>query len=105
MYAGELMVWLWTILFRGTPLRAYNVGSEQAVSIRELAHTVAASLTPEVQIEALGTAGSGPAPRYVPSTQRAQRELGLSCQVPLSEAIRRTHRWALESRLALERAQ
>jgi nucleoside-diphosphate-sugar epimerase len=105
MYAGELMVWLWTILFRGTPLRAYNVGSEQAVSIRDLAHRVAQSLSPEVPVEISGTPGSAPAQRYVPSTQRAQRELGLSCQVPLNEAIRRTHRWCLQTGLALESAR
>ncbi len=97
MYAGDLMVWLWTILFRGTPLRAYNVGSEQAVSIRELAHAVAEALTPTVRVEVLGTPGTGPAHRYVPSTARAQRELGLSCDVSLPEAIRRTQRWFLNT--------
>lgn len=105
MYAGELMVWLWTILFRGTPLRAYNVGSEQAVSIRELAHAVSDALTPRVDVEILGAPGSGPAPRYVPSTARAQRELGLSCEIPLQEAIRRTQRWFLDQNRALEDAR
>jgi dTDP-glucose 4,6-dehydratase len=105
MYAGELMVWLWTILFRGAPLRAYNVGSEDAVSIRELAHAVSAALNPHVEFEILGTPGRGPAPRYVPSTERAQRELGLSCDVPLQDAIRRTQRWFLNQDRALEDAQ
>jgi dTDP-glucose 4,6-dehydratase len=95
MYAGDLMVWLWTILFRGTPLRAYNVGSEQAISIRELAHEVAQAFTPTVEVEVLGTAGAGSAQRYVPSTARARRELGLSCEVSLREAICRTQRWFL----------
>lgn len=105
MYAGELMVWLWTILFRGTPQYAYNVGSEQAVSIRQLAQAVSAALTPHVEVEILGAPGSGPAPRYVPSTARAQRELGLSCDVSLQDAIRRTHQWFLNQDRALEDAQ
>jgi dTDP-glucose 4,6-dehydratase len=105
MYAGDLMVWLWTILFRGAPLRAYNVGSEQAVSIRELAHAVAEAFTSRVDVEILGTPGNGPAQRYVPSTARAQRELGLSCQLPLQEAIRRTQSWFLNSDLALKDAR
>lgn len=105
MYAGDLMVWLWTILFRGAPLRAYNVGSEQSVSIRELAHTVAEALTPRVEVEILGTPGSGPAQRYVPSTARAQRELGLSCELPLREAIRRTQRWYLNTDMAVKDAR
>ncbi len=104
MYAGDLMVWLWTILFRGEPLRAYNVGSEQAVTIAELAQTVADSLTPEVRVEILGKPQGGAPHRYVPSTARGQRELGLDCRVPLAEAIRRTQRWCLESR-ALEKAR
>ena len=102
MYAGDLMVWLWTILFRGAPLRAYNVGSEQSVSIRQLAHTVAETLAPKVRVEVLGKPGPGPAQRYVPSTSRVRRELGLSCEVPLHEAIRRTQRWFLNTDLTLK---
>lgn len=105
MYAGDLMVWLWTILFRGVPLRAYNVGSEQSVSIRELAHEVADAFTPKIGVEVLGTPGSAPPQRYVPSTARAQSELGLSCQLPLREAIRRTQRWFLNKDLALKDAR
>lgn len=106
MYAGDLMVWLWTILFRGAPLRPYNVGSEQAVSIRELAHAVAEALTPpRMEVEILGKPASGPAQRYVPSTARAQRELGLSCELPLREAIRRTQRWYLNTDVAVKDAR
>jgi len=94
MYASDLMTWLWTILFRGTSGRAYNVGAEEAVSIRELAHAVADALTPRAEVVILGTPTPGaPAQRYVPSTARARQELGLTAQVSLQHAIRRTQSW------------
>jgi len=101
MYASDLMIWLWTILFRGTVGRAYNVGSEHAISIRELAHTVADALSPHVAVEIIGTPAPGaPAPRYVPCTARARQELGLSSQITLREAVQRTQAWFQRTHLA-----
>lgn len=93
LYAADLAIWLWTILLRGAPMRPYNVGSEHAVSVAELAHKVAKT------VEVAGTPDSAKAPeRYVPSTQRAQRELGLSESIGLDDAIKRTMAWHSESR-------
>jgi dTDP-glucose 4,6-dehydratase len=94
MYAGDLVIWLFTILLRGRHLRAYNVGSEQAVTIAETARLVASSLAPAVEVEIEGNLNrAGAANVYVPSTQRAQHELGLRCEVALRDAIRKTHAW------------
>ena len=101
MYASDLMIWLWTILFRGKSGRAYNVGSEEAISIRELAHAVADSFSPRVKVEILGTPAPGaPAQRYVPSTARARQELGLTSQVSLQQAIQRTQMWFQQTQMA-----
>ena len=98
LYASDLMVWLWTILFKGQPRRAYNVGSEDAVNIAALAHEVAVALPPAVDVKIAAAPQPGVAVhRYVPSTARAQEELGLRAEVPLREAIRRTHAWYSES--------
>ena len=94
MYAADLMVWLWTILLRGTPGRAYNVGSEEAVRIAELAHLVAGALSPRVEVQIAGSPNrAGAANYYVPSTARAREELGLRNYTPLREAIQRTQAW------------
>ncbi len=95
MYATDLVAWLLAILIRGRAGSAYNVGSEQAVSIRELAEAVArATGLDGSNIEILGHPAPGVAPdRYVPSTQLAQTELGLSITVPFEEALRRTAEW------------
>ncbi|MGP0097260.1 MAG: NAD-dependent epimerase/dehydratase family protein [Terriglobales bacterium] len=94
LYASDLAVWLWTILFRGESLRAYNVGSEASVNIASLAAEVTRVLSPGRSIDIASAATpAAPAHRYVPSTARGRVELGLRAEVPLSEAIRRTAIW------------
>ncbi len=94
LYASDLTAWLWTMLFRAPSLRAYNVGSEQAVSIRQLAEAAAAAVNPETPITVARSATPGALPaRYIPATARAQQELGLCQTVSLDEAFRRTAAW------------
>ncbi|MBN1104272.1 MAG: NAD(P)-dependent oxidoreductase [Deltaproteobacteria bacterium] len=94
LYGADLAIWLWTILFQGKPCRPYNVGSEQDLTIEDLARRVAEAFTPPVRVQIAGLpAPGGVVQRYVPSTQRALKELGLRQYTPLSEAIRRTVQW------------
>jgi nucleoside-diphosphate-sugar epimerase len=94
LYAADLAIWLWTILLRGQPMRAYNVGSAAALTIRELAHVVAEACAPVVKVDLARAPRAGaPAERYVPSVRRAETELGLRVTVPLEEAVRRTIDW------------
>jgi nucleoside-diphosphate-sugar epimerase len=96
LYAGDLALWLWTILLRGEPARAYNVGSEEAYSISEVAAIVASQFEAPPEVRTVGSAASptgGGGTRYVPSTARAQGELGLKATVTLPEAVRRTIAW------------
>ncbi len=93
LYAADLAVWLWTILLRGAPARAYNVGSEQAVSIRELAERTVANVQPGLPVQIARPAADQLPSRYVPSTERARSELGLESLIGLDEAMRRTASW------------
>jgi nucleoside-diphosphate-sugar epimerase len=94
LYAADLAIWLWTILFRGENCRPYNVGSEHAVNIAELANRIVRTLNPGLKVEIARDPVPGQLPQhYVPSTRRAQSELGLLERIDLSETIVRTARW------------
>jgi dTDP-glucose 4,6-dehydratase len=94
LYAADLAVWLWTILFRAPALVAINVGSGRDVSILELAESVAATLAPATEIHVAQQAVTCALPaRYVPSVERAAELLGLRETVGLEETIRRTAAW------------
>lgn len=93
LYAADLTAWLWTILLRGQAGRVYNVGSEEAVTIADLAQRTA-SLLGAPKAEILGKPDPGWNPgRYVPSNARIRRELGMAQTVGLDDAIRRTAIW------------
>jgi dTDP-glucose 4,6-dehydratase len=90
LYAADLAIWLWTILLKGRSAVPYNVGSPHALSIAELARTVVDATDPGTGIAvAQQPAPGAPAARYVPSTSRAQTDLGLDVLVPLEQGIRR----------------
>jgi len=94
LYGADMTSWLWRILVRGEVARAYNVGSERAVDIRETARAVAACIEPTASYVVAGTPAPGALPeRYAPSTERARVELGLAQWTPLDESIRRTIAW------------
>jgi nucleoside-diphosphate-sugar epimerase len=93
LYAADLTVWLWTLLLRGIPGRAYNVGSEQPCSTRHLAEAISRELgVSEIKVRQQPRPGERPE-RYVPSTLRAREELGLREKFSLPEIIRSTAAW------------
>lgn len=89
MHADDLVEWLFAILERGKSGRAYNVGSDRAVSILELAEIVREVLGSKGEIVVKGTPIAGAVPSaYVPSIARAREELRLDVKVSLEKAIR-----------------
>jgi nucleoside-diphosphate-sugar epimerase len=115
LYMSDLAIWLWTMLATAPANRPYNVGSDESISIAQLAHKVATTLssrpersaverpasvtgdnaeTSAVAIQIDGTPNPNLAPAtYVPDITRAITELGLRITIPLAEAIRRTAAW------------
>lgn len=93
LYASDLTVWLLSLLGRGTPGRAYNVGSADAVTIGELAARTAA-LIGNGEYSILGATDLGWNPgRYTPSTAAIEHDLGVARTTCLDEAILRTAAW------------
>ncbi|MGV8080500.1 MAG: NAD-dependent epimerase/dehydratase family protein [Syntrophales bacterium] len=104
LYAADLTIWLWTILFRGVSCRPYNVGSESAITILGLAREFAQCSAPPLKVSILGDSVPGTAPNhYVPDTSRAMSELGLTQTIPFYKAVRKTMQWYEESKSEKER--
>jgi dTDP-glucose 4,6-dehydratase len=93
LHMADLMIWLFTILARGTPGRPYNVGSDEAISVADLASRVRNALGVENAIQIRDRIASTPPPRYIPSIRRAREELGLQVRIGLDDAISRTAAW------------
>lgn len=98
LYMSDLCVWLLRILGEGASMQAYNVGSESAVSIAELAGKVQDATGVQVPIHIHAPASpddaNTQAPRYVPDTRRARHELGLAEYTSLDSALQKTIQWS-----------
>lgn len=91
LYGADLAIWLLQCLLEGKHGRAYNVGSDVAISIADLAERVRAALGQTNEIRLAGLAQpAAPRNRYVPDIGRARHELGLDVWTPLDQAIRLT---------------
>lgn len=91
LYAADLAIWLWTILWRGESCWSYNAGSEESLSIMEVAERVAKVFSPAALVERRGILDPQKAiVRYVPGVARAKNQLGLRTLVTIDDAIART---------------
>lgn len=89
-YPTDMVRWLWTLADTASPQRAYNVGSDVGLSMREIAAGVARACgTNEVRV--LGAVDpTKPIDRYVPDVNRVATELGLVNFVDFQSAVQRT---------------
>lgn len=94
LYTGDLVIWLLTLLTREGKPRIYNVGSDEAISIGDLARLVRDKLAPNGEVRILGLAGhsiGNPLRNsYLPDINRARNELNLTNWTSLGCAIKRT---------------
>lgn len=99
LYAADLTLWLWTILFRGKTVHAYNVGSARDLTITQIAQAVNQALGNHSEVHiAQQRVFNQPVSRYVPDVRRAEEELGLRDWCELDSAIHKTATWYRFSR-------
>lgn len=89
LYAADLVIWLLRALIRGKNGEVYNVGSNVAISIAELANRITKFSRIDRPPVILGRIGCGKN-RYVPDIEKAKLELQLDVYTSLDDAIIRT---------------
>ncbi len=93
-YAADLTAMLWKILLQSPIGRVYNVGSDESISILELANKVVSFLDAPVETVVMlkPDMKSKPA-RYVPDIDRGKTELGINICTDIDRAIQRSLSW------------
>ncbi|MFV9654436.1 NAD-dependent epimerase/dehydratase family protein [Pseudomonas sp. NY15366] len=94
LHGSDMAVWLLTLLLKGERGCAYNVGSDDALSVADLARRVAAKLAPGKPLRILGQPDGNGRSFYVPNIARA-RELGLDVWTSLDQSIDSMAAWAI----------
>ncbi len=91
LHGADLAAWIWTLTLAGARGTVLNVGSDEAISITDLAGRVRDLLAPRcgVRIEAASAADRS---RYVPDASRARDLLGLRRHHTLDQGILGTAR-------------
>jgi nucleoside-diphosphate-sugar epimerase len=94
LYAADLAIWLWTILFTGKSCHPYNVGSNLAITIGELGKLIVEILDEEIEviIDRQPTPNRS-AEQYVPDIQTAWQDLQLKPYSDLKTSIKKTIDW------------
>jgi UDP-glucuronate decarboxylase len=86
---SDLAVWLMVLLEKGKSGYPYNVGSDQPITILDLAQLVRDTISPKKKVHVSGKHSSTDRDRscYLPDITRAREEFGLKVTVSLPDAI------------------
>ena len=90
MYVSDLIVWLLTILLKGKNNSIYNVGSEENITIHNLAKKISKLSLQNIDIKIHDQLSNNINRAYTPSTQKIQNELKVTQEINLENAIIKT---------------
>ncbi|MGC9402617.1 NAD-dependent epimerase/dehydratase family protein [Vibrio genomosp. F10 str. 9ZC157] len=86
LYSADLVVWLLRILSKGKNRDMYNVGSDEKLTILELAERISLG---KVGILSDGVKGLNVS-KYIPSIEKSKKELSLDVYTSLKDSIEKT---------------
>jgi len=87
----DLAHWLNVLLYNGKPNEAYNVGSDQEITTKELAFLIRDLVSPEKKVTVLENKNYNTRNRYVPDIKKALNNLKLELNYKLEESIIRVY--------------
>lgn len=100
LYLDDLVVWLQALLLDDAHGHIYNVGSDMATTILDVARLVRDLLGPHKHVNVLGNRehriGNFGRQRYVPDITKARNELGLDVWTSLEQAVLKTAEHAMQ---------
>ncbi len=91
MYMADLVVWLLTILVKGNDSQAYNVGSNDAISIKDLAKRIITITESRSKIKL--NYSNSQSSIYLPNINKTIQDLNLSINFSIDNAILKTFNW------------
>lgn len=89
LYIADLTLWLWILLLKGKDKEIYNVGSQDELTIYELAKKMKTVLSKNIEIKVLGTEESFG--RYIPSNMKIRDEFSIKELISLEESILKSY--------------
>ncbi len=94
MYGSDAAVWLLHMLSRGTSGDIFNLGSSESIDLKSLARKISEQFSnPQPVILSAGGPEAQKRSVLVPSTKKAETQLGLSLRIPFDDAVNMTVKW------------
>lgn len=93
MYGADMAWWLLNILVRGESGRSYNLGSEKAMTLRDLAEKIRHLAGSRSEISSSVILPKSRTSVFVPSLEHVRADFGLEMKFDIDDALSRTMAW------------
>ena len=91
MYPSDMVEWLFNILVNPKNTMAYNLGSEEGISLENLALSIRDILGNEIEIDILNMNDNNDV--FLPNIELSKKELRVETKVNFKEALEKTIKW------------